>query len=89
MQKLKQSEVLRYEMGRKSQSTVRRHFIQWRSQQDPPIPLRCDNVECIFFTEELLWAGKPLKVVLDHINGVNGDNRPINLRLAKLQQRPT
>jgi hypothetical protein len=28
----------------------------------------------------LVWNGKPLKLVLDHINGVNGDNRVENLQ---------
>lgn len=27
------------------------------------------------------WNGKPLVMVLDHINGVNNDNRPENLRM--------
>jgi hypothetical protein len=27
------------------------------------------------------WRGRPLTLVLDHINGVNDDNNPINLRL--------
>jgi hypothetical protein len=78
--RLKQSEVLRYEKGRKSQATVRRHYIQWRLQQDPPLPLRCDNPKCVYFTGELIWNGMPLKLILDHINGVNGDNRTKNLQ---------
>jgi hypothetical protein len=80
LSKLKQSNVLRYEKGRKSQTTVRRHFIQWRSEQSPPIPLRCDNPECVFHTQDLIWNGDTLKLVLDHKNGVNGDNRPKNLQ---------
>jgi len=78
--KLKQSDVLRYEKGRKHQNTVRRHYIHLRSQQVPPIPMRCDNPKCIFYKQELVWNGKPLNLVLDHINGVNGDNRPKNLQ---------
>ncbi len=80
MSKLKQSDVLRYEKGRKSQSTVRRHYIQWRSDQEPPMPLRCDNSECVFYSKELSWNSKSLKLVLDHVNGVSGDNRPNNLQ---------
>jgi len=78
--KLKQSEVLRYQKGRRSQDTVRRHYIKWRLEQKPPVSERCDNPECIFNTEPLVWNRKKLKLVLDHINGVNGDNRPKNLQ---------
>jgi hypothetical protein len=67
-------------MGRRSQSTVRRHYIQWRLSQTPPIPLRCDNPICSFHTGDLVWNGNELKLILDHINGVNGDNRPKNLQ---------
>jgi 5-methylcytosine-specific restriction endonuclease McrA len=81
MTKLRQRAVLRYERGRRSQATVRRHFLEWRTQQDPPIPLRCDNPTCHFFSGSLLWNGKPIRLVLDHINGVSGDNNPTNLRL--------
>jgi len=78
--RLKHSDVLRYRQGRKSQATVRRDYIQWRSEQNPPIPFRCDNPECIFHTQKLVWNEKPLKLILDHRNGVNGDNRPENLQ---------
>lgn len=78
--KLTQEEVLKYREGRRSQETVRRHYLNWRSQQNPPIPLRCDNPECIFYTAPLKWNGKDLQLILDHKNGVNGDNRPKNLR---------
>ncbi len=80
MGKLLQKEVLQYKKGRQSQQTVRRHYSNWRSQQNPPIPLRCDNPCCKYFTERPEWNGKDLKVILDHINGVHGDNRPKNLR---------
>ena len=49
-------------------------------EQKPPIPERCDNPECIFNTEPLVWNGKKLNLILDHINGVNGDNGPKNLQ---------
>ena len=80
MAQLKQYEVLRYSQGRRSQTTVRRHYIDWRDQQDPPIPYRCDNPECYFHDNELIWNGVELKLILDHKNGVNGDNRPKNLQ---------
>lgn len=79
-QKLSQDDVLKYSAGRKSQQTVKRHYIEWRLDQRPPIPLRCDNSKCIFFTEELKWNGNELKLILDHKNGVNGDNTPKNLQ---------
>jgi 5-methylcytosine-specific restriction endonuclease McrA len=78
--KLEQSDVLKYSAGRKSQQTVRRHFTDWRSQQTPPIQLRCDNPKCNFHTSTLMWNMIPLKLILDHINGVNGDNSPKNLQ---------
>ena len=81
MAKLTQEEVLRYQKGRRSPKTVKRHYIEWRSQQNPPIPLRCDEPSCVFHTKPLLWNDKEIKLILDHINGVSGDNRPKNLRL--------
>ncbi len=79
--KLPASEVLRYRKGRRQQEAARRHFIEWRNMQDPPIPMRCDNPVCSFHgQEELLWNGKPLKLILDHKNGVSGDNRVENLQ---------
>ena len=80
MAKLPQEQVLSYQKGRRSQSTVRRHYIEWRSQQNPPIPFRCDEPECIFHKKPLVWNGKELKLILDHKNGVSGDNRPSNLQ---------
>lgn len=78
--KLAQSDVLRYQKGRRPQATVRRHYQNWRSEQTPPIPLRCDNERCVFYSEPLVWLGVKLKLILDHINGVCGDNRPKNLQ---------
>jgi hypothetical protein len=43
--------------------------------------VRCDNSECHFHTNPLVWNGKPLTPILDHIDGVNTDNRPERLRL--------
>jgi len=78
--KLKQEDVLVYRKGRRPQSTVKRHYRDWRQQQVPPIPTRCDNSECVYYTKPLLWNGKELKLILDHINGVHGDNRTKNLQ---------
>lgn len=81
MPKLSQRNVLRYQKGRYSQSTVRRHFLDWRLQQAPPIPERCDIPTCQFFSAPLAWNDQPIRLVLDHINGVSGDNSPNNLLL--------
>jgi hypothetical protein len=79
--KLKQSEVLRYSKNCKSQGTVRRHYLKWRQQQNPPLPVHCDNPNCKFYIEPLIWNGEILPLILDHINGNNSDDRPKNLRL--------
>ncbi len=36
--------------------------------------------ECVFHTQPLVWAGKPLRPILDHVNGNPLDNSPQNLR---------
>jgi hypothetical protein len=71
--------VLRYTLTPNARGTVHRHYGKWREEQK--MPRRCDNDECLFHTEPLVWNGKPLSLVLDHRNGNNSDNRPQNLRL--------
>lgn len=73
--------VLVYRPGRRSHKTVKKYYIEWRNNQSPSLPLRCDIPECCFHTKPLEWNGKEIKLILDHINGVCGDNRPPNLRL--------
>jgi len=34
----------------------------------------------MFHEKPLIWNGKDLKLILDHKNGVSGDNRPSNLQ---------
>lgn len=73
--------VLRYEAGNRKNARARRYYLQWRKEQNPPIPDRCDNPACQFHTAPLKWQGKPLPLILEHKNGVNTDNRVSNLRL--------
>jgi HNH endonuclease len=72
--------VLVYTARKIAASTLRRHYLAWRESQG--MPLRCDIKECSFHTGALVWNEKPLKLVLDHVNGVNSDNRTKNLRLV-------
>jgi hypothetical protein len=74
-------EVLCYRKTGPSRSTVWKYYLQWRQAQNPPLPIRCDNPVCRYHTEPLVWNGKPLKPILDHIEGNNSDNRPKMLRL--------
>jgi len=79
--KLSREEVLRYKKGRRSPKTVKRYYIEWRLQQNPPIPTRCDVPSCVYYRSSLMWNGKEIKLILDHKYGVSGDNRPENLQL--------
>lgn len=73
--------MLLYRRKGAPQGTVRRHYMRWRQEQIPPLPERCDNPNCVFYTSPLFWNGKKIKPILDHINGNNSDNYPNNLRL--------
>ena len=75
---LDSDKVLRYNPKPASRSTVRRHYAAWREAQ--AIQPRCDIEGCVYFSSPLLWCGKNLPLILDHINGNNRDNSPNNLR---------
>ena len=75
---LKESDVLRNSTQKQHNKTVRRHYSKWRNRNESPE--RCDNPKCIFHKKPLLWNGKPLQLILDHITGNNKDNSPQNLR---------
>ena len=74
-------DVLRYRQTGPSRATVWRLYLRWRQEQNPPLPVRCDNPVCRFHTEPLIWNGKALKPILDHREGTNTDNRPEMLQL--------
>ena len=74
-------DILKYQQGRQNQALVKREYLKWRKDQKPPIPERCDILNCHFYKNPVEWNGKKLNLILDHINGVSGDNRPKNLRL--------
>jgi hypothetical protein len=74
-------EVLCYRITGPSRSTVGKHYLRWRQAQNPPLPVRCDNPACRFYTEPMIWNGKPLKPILDHKDGNNSDNRTDMLQL--------
>lgn len=56
-------------------STVVRSVVKNRILADNLIPYVCEQCDA-----EPEWKGKPLTLVLDHINGVNNDHRLENLR---------
>jgi hypothetical protein len=80
MRSLKQS-ALRYHGGKRNNAVAKRQYLAWRLLQTPALPERCDNSTCRFHTEPLRWNDEVLPLILEHINGVNTDNRPENLRL--------
>jgi hypothetical protein len=71
-------DVLRFSPTPISQATVRKYYDQYRLAHG--IPLRCDNVKCHYHVALPEWNGKPLPLILDHVDGVRSDNRPKRLR---------
>ena len=58
-------------------ATIARHHVKRKIIQRNLIPYEC--AECKNKGE---WMGKPLPLILDHINGKNNDNRLHNLRFV-------
>ena len=74
----KTEDILQYSPTPKHRSTVRRKYAEWRVRNG--IPIRCDVEKCRFYTEPLIWLGKRLPLILDHISGNKLDDIPTNLR---------
>ncbi len=58
-------------------STYNRASLKKRILRDDLIKYECD---CCGIGP--MWQGKPMTLILDHINGINNDNRLLNLRFV-------
>lgn len=58
-------------------SSYPRHCLKKRLLDNALLVYRCS-----ICGQEPMWMGKPMTLILDHINGVNNDNRIENLRFV-------
>ena len=58
-------------------SNYPRHSLKSRIIENNLIDYRCACCDI-----EAIWQGKPMPLILDHINGINNDNRIENLRFV-------
>jgi Zn finger protein HypA/HybF involved in hydrogenase expression len=58
-------------------STYARHHVKRRILEKSLVEYKC---QCCGIGPE--WQGKPMPLILDHINGINNDNRVENLRFV-------
>lgn len=70
--------VLVYGKAKTTRAAIRRHYEKYRQERN--IPRRCDNSDCCFHSNPLVWNGRELPLILDHKDGNTGDNRPEMLR---------
>lgn len=73
------NEVLSFNIKPRSRATVKRYYEEWRKLQG--LAECCDNPDCRFHKEPLVWNNLPVTLILDHKSGNRYDNRPENLRL--------
>ena len=58
-------------------ATIARHHVKKKIIQRELIPYVCNICET-----DPIWQGKPMPLILDHINGINNDNRLENLQFV-------
>lgn len=56
------------------------NMIKNRIKKDSLLPYKCHIDSCTLSVENPVWNGEPIVLHLDHINGMNSDNRLCNLR---------
>ena len=74
------SEWLQYRETKASNATIERYFKKYREEKG--ILLRCDMEDCQFYQSTPVWKGKPIRLILDHKDGCNSNNRSENLRFV-------
>lgn len=78
-QRLTENDVLTYSLIKRPNKTVKRYYLNRRKREN--IPERCDSEKCIFHNKTLIWNGRILELILDHIDGNNRNNTTKNLQL--------
>ncbi len=72
------NEVLRYLPGR-PRGNIQAKYREYRAESG--LRERCDNPSCPLHTSPAIWDGKPIRMIVDHVDGCRFNNRPKNLRL--------